>query len=73
MPFLIPILGLFGITAAVLGGERLASNVPAHTIPDYTQNSGNGASPIPGWVIPTALVIVGGVLIYKKGAQFLKV
>lgn len=70
MPFLIPILGLFGITAAVLGGERLASNIPAPTQP--TRDSGT-APAIPSWVIPTALVVVGGVLAYRFGAKVLKV
>lgn len=69
MPFLIPLLGLAGITAAVFGGERLASNIPVPKIPDPTNQN---TAFIP-WYVPAAVVVVGGVLLYKYGAKVLKV
>lgn len=74
MPLLLPIIGLFGITFAVIGGENLAKKLTG----DTGVEGGTGQNPanhavIPGWVIPTALVVVGGVLLYKKGAKILHV
>ena len=68
MPFLVPILGLFGITAAVLGGKNLASNIPSHQ-----NNTPDGTKPNMPWYVPMVLVGVGGVLLYKFGAKKLKV
>jgi hypothetical protein len=69
MAILWPIIGLFGITAAVLGGERLASNIP---VPKTPSNTNLGGIEIP-WYVPVAAVAVGGVLLYKYGAKKLHV
>lgn len=65
--FLLPFLGLFGITAAVLGGERLADNIP-------TPKPNQPGLPVgvPSYV-PLILVAVGAALLYKYGAKKLKV
>lgn len=64
MPFLLPLLGLFGITAAVFGGERLASNVPAA----QPTRDGQAQLSIP-WYVTGTVVAVGGFLLYKYGSK----
>ena len=71
MPLLIPLLGLFGISAAVIGGEKLGENIANAAIPPALNNGQPGANNNIPWYIPVGLTVVGGVLLYKYGAKTL--
>lgn len=63
------ILGLFSLGALAVVNLTTKSNGDSILTPaDTAANS----SPIPSWIIPTVIVAVGGLLLYKEGAKLLK-
>jgi hypothetical protein len=69
MPYLI----IAGIGAAAWVGAQISGwgQATANTLTGTeTQNA---QSSIPSWVVPTVLVGVGALLLYKEGAKFLKI
>lgn len=73
MPILIPLLGLFGITAAVIGGEKLGENAANAAIPPQLNNGQAGSNNSLPWYVPVGLTVIGGFLLYRYGAKVLKV
>lgn len=68
MPFLLPILGL----GALIGVVNLTTKANGDSILTPAQESPNALG-LPSWVIPTVVVGVGGLLLFKYGKKLLKV
>lgn len=64
---LVPALGvaLWGGASLANAGNSLANKVTGTPEPVKP--------PVPSWVIPTVIIGVGGILLYKYGAKLLKV
>ena len=63
LPFLVGTIGLFFL------GTSDAAKTAANNVTGTTDQS---KSLIPDWVIPTVLIGVGALLLYKEGAKLLK-
>ena len=64
---------IIGSVLALLGVGIVNLTTKANGDSIFTPPQESSTSPIPSWVIPTAIVVVGGILLYKKGAKILKV
>lgn len=68
MPLIfIPVLA--GAIGLAFLGTQTAATQAAQNVVSPTVNT---ASSFPTWVIPTVLVGIGALLLYKEGAKFLK-